>query len=120
MRNIIIAMLSALCGNGNFPLAAVTDAFDWTNGIKGPRIGTYYTILRTADMEKVRVLVRDSAPIIDAETVARYAAAMQFVRVDFDGFTASVSADKTGNLRIYAEAEAIRLVQPQAGAKKEA
>ncbi len=110
---------AALCGPGPYPVAGVDDAYDWSSGSKGPRIGTYYTILRTADMEKVRVLVRDAAPLVNAETVAQYTAAMQFLRVAFEGFTASVSADKAGNLRIYAEAEAIHIVQPQAGGKKE-
>jgi len=118
-RKILLDASTALCGPGPYPLAGVDDAYDWTSGSKGPRIGTYYTVLRTADMEKVRVFVHDTAPAVAAETVAQYAAAMQFIRVNFTGFSASVSADKTGNLRIYAEAEAIHIAQSQAGAKKE-
>ena len=118
MRKISLNANTALCGSGPYPLAGVEDAHDWSSGSKGPRVGTYYTLLRTADMEKVRVLVRDSAPAVSAEIVAQHAAAMQFIRVDFDGFTASVSADKSGNLRIYAEAEVIRVIQPQVEPKK--
>lgn len=119
VRKINLDENTALCGSGPYPLISVEDAHDWSSGSRGPRIGTYYTTLRSADMEKVRVLVRDAAPAIAAETVNQYAAALRFIRVDFDGFTASVSADRTGNLRIYAEANAIRVVQPQTGGKSE-
>lgn len=112
MRKIIIDLLTALGGNAPYNLIAVDDAYDWTSGSKGPRIGSYYTVLRMIDLEKQRVLVRDTAPVVSPDTVAQRASAMQFVPVAFEGLTASVSADKTGNLRIYAEAEAVKVIQP--------
>lgn len=112
MRKITIDEITALGGPSPQRLIAVEDAFDWSNGSKGPRIGSYYTVLRMIDLEKQRVLVRDTAPVVSPDTVAQRASAMQFVPVAFEGLTASVSADKTGNLRIYAEAEAIKVVQP--------
>lgn len=119
IRRLFLSILIALGGPAPYNLVGVEDGFDWSAGSKGPRIGTYYTVLRRADMEKQRVLVRDSTPIVSADTVAQYAAEMHFIQVDFDGFSASVSADRTNNLRIYAEAEAVRVIQPQSGAKKE-
>lgn len=119
MRKIPLDELSALGTSGPHALCAVEDAFDWSSGSKGPRIGTNYSVIRPADMEKVKVRVPDSAPVVAAEAVAKYIADMQFIYVTFDGFTASVSVDRTGNLRIYAEAESIRVVRPQAGGQKE-
>lgn len=112
MRKILLDDKTALGGTSPHRLIAVEDAFDWSSGSKGPRIGSYYTILRVIDLEKQRILVRDTAPVVPPEAVAQRASAMQFVLADFVGLTASVSADKTGNLRIYAEAEAVKIVQP--------
>lgn len=111
MRKILLDEMTALGGTSPYKLIAVEDAFDWSSGSKGPRIGSYYTILRVIDLEKQRILVRDTAPAVPPEAVAQRASAMQFVLVDFVGLTASVSADKTGNLRIYTEAEAVKIIQ---------
>lgn len=118
MRKFPLDKETALGGPAPYNLVSVDASFDWSSGSKGPQIGINYTTLRLSDMEKVRVFVRDSAPAVSAEIVAQHATAMEFIRADFDGFTASVSADKTGSLRIYAEAEAIRIIQPQAEPKK--
>ena len=112
MRKIPLNEITALGGPSPHRLAAVEDAFDWSSGVKGPRIGSYYVVLRMIDLEKQRVLVRDTTPVVSPDTVAQRASTMQFVPVTFEGLTARVSADKTGNLRIYAEAEAVKIVQP--------
>lgn len=111
MRKIALDEITALGGTSPYRLILVEDAFDWSSGSKGPRIGSYYTVLRLIDLEKQRVLVRDTAPAVPPEAVAQRASTMQFVLADFVGLTASVSADKTGNLRIYAEAEAVKIIQ---------
>ena len=112
MRKILLNEITALGGTSPHKLIAVEDAFDWSSGAKGPRIGTNYTILRMVDLEKQRIFVRDTGPVVPPETVAQRASTMQFIPVAFEGLTASVSADKSGNLRIYAEAEAVKIVQP--------
>lgn len=118
LKRMLITIIIALGGPAPYNLVSVEDAFDWSSGSKGPRIGSYYTVLRRADMEKQKVLVRDSAPIVDAETVTQYTTGMRFIQVDFDGFSASVYADRTGNLRISASAEAVRVVSPQTSSGK--
>jgi len=119
MRKILLDKAVALGGPAPYNLISADDAFDWSVGTKGPRIGTNYTILRLCDMEKQRVFVPDAVPAISAEAVQQSATEMQFVKVDFDGLTATVSADKSGNLRIYAEAKVVRIVQPQTAPRKE-
>jgi len=119
MRKMPITKDTALGGPGPYNLVGVEDGFDWSSGTKGLRIGTHYTILRLTDMEKQRVFIRDTAPAIPADAVLQGAAAMQFYQVNFNGLAASVSADKSGNLRVYAEASAIQIVQPQAAQKRD-
>lgn len=114
MRKIVLDPITALGGPAPYNLVAAEDAFDWTSGSKGPRIGTNYTILRRIDLEKQRIFVPDTAPAVSPETVAQHASAMQFVPVDFVNLNATAAADKAGNLRIYAEAEAVKIVQPAA------
>lgn len=104
---------SALGGRGPHSVVDVSDAFDWDGDKRGPRIGTYYTVLRAMDLEKVRVLVRDQAPSVDQATVLQRVPTLQFVKVNFDRLTASVSADQKRNLRITAEAAAVKLFTPQ-------
>lgn len=104
---------TALGGRGPHSLVDVSDAYDWENDKRGPRIGSYYTILRTNDMEKVRVLVRDTAPVIDQATVLQRVPTLQFVKVTFDRLTAYVTADAKRNLRITAEAAAVKVVNSQ-------
>lgn len=112
IRKITLDEITALGGPPPHRLTAVEEAFDWSSGSKGPRVGSYYTVLRLIDLEKLRVLVRDTAPAVPPETVAQRASTLQFVLVEFVGLTASASSDKTGNIRIYAEAEAVKVVQP--------
>lgn len=119
MRKIAVEKITALGGAAPYNLVAVEDAHDWSSGSKGSRIGTQYTILRMTDMEKQRVFVPDNAPAVSPDNVLQGASSMQFYKVDFDGLTASVSADKSGNLRIYAEATAIRFVKQDAAVRKE-
>lgn len=119
LRKLVLSIIVALGGAAPYNLVALEEAYDWSSGSRGPRIGTYYVVLRRADMEKQRVFIREPAPVVDANIVAQQAAEMRFIQVDFDGFTASVSADKTCNLRIYAEAQGIRIIQPQTSGKKE-
>lgn len=118
MKKINAEKSTALGGMPPYNLVAVEEAYDWSSGTKGNQIGINYTILRGADMEKQRVFVRGNVPIVDAESVLVRVKEFKFVLVDFDGLTASVSADKNGNIRIYAEAEAVRVVQPQATAPR--
>lgn len=120
MRKILVDKSTALGGNAPYNLVGVDDAFDWSSGSKGSRIGTHYTVLRIADMEKQRVFVPDSTPVVTSEAVLQGTSTMQFYKVDFEGFTASVSADKSGGLRIYAEATAIKFVKPETPPRKEA
>ena len=112
MKKIILDEITALGGNPPYQLVAVENAFDWSSGSKGPRIGTNYIILRKNDLEKQKVFIRDTGPIVAPDTVSQRASSMQFVPVIFESLSASISADKTGNLRIYAEAAAVKIVQP--------
>lgn len=118
LRKILVDSITALGGSAPYNLVGAEDAFDWSSGSKGPRIGTYYTILRISDMEKQRILVHDPAPAIDPATVLNGASKLQFYKVDFEGLTASVSPDKTGNLRIYAEAKSIKFITAQTATKQ--
>lgn len=119
MKKFVLDKATALGGLAPYNLVAVDDAFDWSSGTKGSRIGSNYTVLRLRDMEKQRVFVPDATPAISAEVVQQGATTMQFVKADFDDVAATVSADKSGNLRIYAEAKAVRIVQPQTAQRKE-
>lgn len=110
MKKLEITKEVACGGLPSYNLIDVKDAFDWSSGARGDRIGTYYTILRLADMEKQRIFVRDTAPVADPVIVQQAAATLKFVQVDFDGFSSHVYTDKAGAIRIIAEAEAIRLV----------
>ena len=113
MFKLILDELTALGGHGPHCLVDVNDAFDWDNDKRGPRIGTYYTVLRGIDLEKVRVLVRDAAPVVDQATVLQRVPTLQFVKITFDRLTASVTADAKRNLRITAEAAAVKIFNPQ-------
>lgn len=113
MFKLLLDEITALGGQGPHSVVDVTDAFEWDGDKKGSRIGTYYTILRAIDMEKVRVLVRGSAPIVDQPTVLQRVPTLQFIKVTFDRLTASVTADQKRNLRITAEAAAVKLYTPQ-------
>lgn len=113
MFKLTLDELSALGGHGPHSIVEVSDAFDWDNDKRGPRIGSYYTVLRGIDLEKVRVLVRDSAPIVNQATVLQRVPTFQFVKVSFERLTASVSADQKRNLRITAEAAGVKLYNPQ-------
>lgn len=115
MRNLLLDEWTALGGQGPHSVIDVTDAFDWSNNMRGPRIGSNYTVLRGNDLEKVQVLVRDSAPIVDQATILQRVPTLQFVKVSFDHFRASVYADDKRNLHITAEAAAIKLYNPQKG-----
>lgn len=115
MRNLSLDELTALGGQGPHSVIDVTDAFDWNNNTRGPRIGSNYTVLRCNDLEKVQVLVRDSAPIVDRTTILQHVPTLQFVKVSFDHLTASVYADEKRNLHIIAEAAAVKLYAPQKG-----
>lgn len=113
MRKIIADEITALGGQAPHAVVDAEDAFDWTDGKKGPRIGSYYTVLRGFDLEKVRVLVRDAAPAIPP-TVFQNLHMGQFPRINFENLTATISVNsRTGGLAIYAEAKAAKLVQPQ-------
>ena len=113
MRKIFADEPTALGGPAPYSLVGVDDAFDWSGNTKGARIGTFYTVLRMIDFEKVRVLVREPTPTVDPATLENMTLA-QFPKVIFDHLTATISANsKTGSLSIYAEATAIKLVQPQ-------
>lgn len=113
VRKIAADELTALGGPAPYSLVGVDDAYDWSGNTKGARIGTFYTILRMIDVEKVRVLVREPTPIIDPATLENMSLT-QFPKVMFDHVTATISANsKTGALSIYAEAAAIKLVTPQ-------
>lgn len=101
-------------GPAPYNLVAIEDAFDWTSGPKGPQIGTKYTILRRIGLEKQRIFVSYTAPVVSPEMVTQHASAMQFVPMDFVNLNATATVDKSGNLRIYAEAEAVKIVQPAA------
>lgn len=105
--------MTALGGRGPHSIVDVIDAYEWDNDKRGPRIGTYYTVLRANDMEKVRVLVRDTAPVIDQASVLQRVPTFQFVKVAFDRLTAYVTADAKRNLRITAEAAAVKIFNPQ-------
>ena len=120
LKKLFLDKVAALGGSAPYNLVGVEDAHDWSNGSKGSRIGTYYTILRVTDMEKQRVFVPDNAPAVSPDAVLQGAATLKFYQVDFDGVTAFVSTDKTGNLRVYAEATAIRFVKTDATVRKEA
>lgn len=113
MYKLSLDEVSALGGHGPHSLVDVSDAFEWNGDKRGPRIGSHYTIIRGSDLEKVRVLVRDSAPVVDQATVLQRVPTLQFVRVTFDRLTASVSADQKRNLRITAEAAAVKIFSPQ-------
>lgn len=113
MYKLAVDEVTALGGHGPHNIVDVSDAFDWDGDKRGPRIGSYYTVLRGIDLEKVRVLVRDSAPIVDQATVLQRVPTLQFVKVSFDRLTASVSADQKRNLRITAEAAAVKLFNSQ-------
>lgn len=104
--------MTALGGQGPHSVIDVTDAFDWDGKNRGPRIGSYYTVLRGIDLEKVRVLVRDSAPIVEQAAVLQRVPTLQFVKVSFDHLRASVYADDKKNLHITAEAAAVKLFNP--------
>lgn len=113
MRKIIADETTALGGPPPHTLVSEDDAYDWSNGTKGSRIGTNYTILRAIDLEKVRVLVRDPAPIVDPAALENLGLT-QLPKVLFDQLTATISVNtKTNGLIIYAEAAAVKLVQPQ-------
>lgn len=105
--------VTALGGRGPHSLIDVSEAFEWDGDKRGPRIGSYYTVLRGIDLEKVRVLVRDSTPIVDQATVLQRVPNFQFVKVTFDRLTASVTADQKRNLRITAEAASVKIFNPQ-------
>ena len=105
--------MTALGGRSPHSVVDVIDAYEWDNDKRGPRIGTYYTVLRANDMEKVRVLVKDTAPVIDQATVLQRVPTLQFVKVSFDRLTAYVTADAKRNLRITAEAAAVKVVNSQ-------
>lgn len=112
MKKMVSDEWTALGGQGPHNLVAVEDACEWNGDRRGPRIGTYYTILRQIDLEKVRVLVRDTAPVVDS-TAFQGLAITQLPRVSFEQFTATISVNfKTYHLSIYAEATAIKLAQP--------
>lgn len=113
MNRLALDEPTALGGQGPHCLVDVSEANDWVDGKRGPRIGTYYTVLRGIDLEKVRVLVRDSAPIVDQATVLQRVPSLQFVKVTFDRLTASVYADEKRNLHITAEAAAAKLYNQQ-------
>lgn len=113
LHNLALDIVTALGGSGPYSIIDVNDAFDWADGKRGPRIGTYYTVLRGIEMEKVRVLVRDTAPVVDHATVLQRVPTLQFVKVTFDRLTASVYADQKRNLYITAEAAAVKVVNPQ-------
>ena len=115
MKKIQINKEAACGGLPPYNLISVEDAFDWSSGKRGDRTGTYYTILRVSDMEKQRIFVRDAAPAADLAAVQQAAAALAFIQVDFDNVTSHAYVDKTGSIRIIAEAEAVRLV-PRKGA----
>jgi len=110
MRKMIADELTALGGPAPHCLVGVDDAYDWSSGKKGPRIGTNYTILRVCDLEKVRVYVRDAAPVVDPTAFAGLTVS-QFPKVSFDGFNATIGINsRTDQLSIYAEASAIKLI----------
>lgn len=112
MRKIVADELTALGGQPPHNLVEVEDAFDWSDGKKGPRIGTNYTILRAFDCEKVRVLVKDAAPLVSPSAFQNLALG-QFPKVLFDQLSATISVNsRTGALSIYAEATAIKLATP--------
>lgn len=115
MRSLSLDEVTALGGQGPHSLVDVSDTFDWDKitRTQGSRIGTTYTVLRTNDLEKVRVFVRDAAPAIDQATVLQRVPTLQFVKVTFDRLTASVYADDKKNLHITAEAAAVKLYNPQ-------
>ena len=119
LKKLFLDKVAALGGSAPYNLVGVEDAHDWSNGSKGSRIGTYYTILRVTDMEKQRVFVPDNAPAISADAVLQGAASLKFYQVDFDGLSAFVSPDKSGNLRIYAEATAIRFIKNDTPLRKD-
>ena len=106
---------SALGGRGPHSVVDVSDAFNWNDDKRGPRIGSYYTVLRGIDMEKVRVLVRDSAPIVDQATILKRVPTFNFVKVTFENLSAYITADNNRNLRITAEATSVKLYTPQQG-----
>ena len=113
LYRLVLDIVTALGGSGPYSIIDVNDAFDWDNEKRGSRIGTYYTVLRGIDMEKVRVLVRDTAPVIDQASVLQRVPTLQFVKVTFDHLTASVYADAKRNLHITAEAAAVKIVNSQ-------
>lgn len=113
MRKLIADELTALGGQPPHNLVAVDDAYEWNGDRKGPRIGTYYTILRQIDVEKVRVLVRDATPAVDPVAFQSLTIA-QFPKVNFEQLTATIGINtRTNSLTIYAEAAAIKLVSTQ-------
>lgn len=113
MRNLELDELTALGSPGPHSIVDINDAFDWDSGKRGSRIGSDYTVIRGNDLEKVRVFVRDSAPIVDPATVRQRVPTLQFVKVSFDHLRASVYADDKKNLHITAEATAVKLYAPQ-------
>jgi len=119
MKKIVAEKTTVLGGAAPYNLVSVEDAFDWSSGNRGERIGTYYTILRLTDMEKQRVFVREAAWAIDPEAVQQAANLLKFLQVDFDGFTGTVSTDRNGALRIYAEAESVKIISSLNGQRKE-
>lgn len=113
MFKLMLDEATALGGRGPHSIVDVSDAFDWENDKRGPRIGTNYTVLRGNDLEKVRVLVKDTAPVIDQATVLQRVPTLQFVKVTFDRLAAYVTADAKRNLRITAEAAAVKIFNSQ-------
>lgn len=117
MNSMKLDKMTALGGAAPYALVEISEAFDWSAGKKGDCIGMNYTVLRTVDMEKQRVFVPNTESVVSAEVIENGVATFQFVRVDFDGVTAKAIVDKSGGIRIYAEATSVKVISPN-GAQK--
>ena len=91
-------------------LVAVADDVEWINDPDGKRhpgnrVGTRYTVLmQQSGCAPLVVKTTEAVPAVSAEEVAAACLSGQFIRVRFEGFSASPYAGKNG-LGLSARAE---------------
>ncbi len=104
-------------------VTGVAEDVEWTDGPDGKRrpgarIGTRYTVLMLqSECAQLVVKTPEATPAISAEEVATACLSGQFVRVRFDGFTASPYQGRNG-MGISATADKAVVVTPVSATPK--
>lgn len=104
-------------------LVGVSEDREWVDGPDGKRhpgstIGTRYTVLMLqSECAPLVVKTPETAPAVSGEEVATVCLSGNFIRVRFEGFTASPYQGRNG-LGISANAEKCVVVTPAANTSK--